>query len=97
MVFDFTNDDFITFTDNNEVWYDNNNTLYESEDLEEAIMAMFKSHNDLAEIFEEVSESEELDVDTVSNLVLGAMEFMNIRINRLVRIYDEMESDGLID
>lgn len=72
--------------------------LPEKYELEQAILDVFKSKEDFGCIFEYACESneEEFDQEATANLLLGAIEFMNVRLNHLYRVYDEMESDAKI-
>ncbi len=65
-----------------------------AEDLELAILDLFKTHDNISEIYEFACENGD---DLTANMLLGTIEFMNVRMNNLMRTFDEMESNGLID
>ncbi len=71
---------------------------YDKDDLEQAIIDVFDSKTDFDNIFSFICEApeEELNIDNVSNIMMGACEFLNMRLNRLYRVYDEMESNGRV-
>ena len=69
--------------------------MVKNEYVESAILDLWKSHSDFSNIFEYLCETpeEEFDQEVAANLVLGALEFMNVRLNTLLRVQDETSTE----
>ncbi len=56
--------------------------------IEQEVMRMWDTHSDLSEIMEYICEADEIDQDEVSNLLLGVISMMSIRLEGLMRTMD---------